>query len=255
MLWFGTIDDSADKNREKVIVSAALFGTNDAWTKLRSGWRKRLEEDGIAYFKSSDCQRLDGPFRKFRDPIEFPVPSGREAAIRIEADLDKLIHSCALFGVAAVIPVPVWEKLRNDPEYVSVCARDPYHWALQTVWTQCVAAMEELGRGNVIAFAHDSGDNYAILRQLYQGYKGKNEGSKRRLAGLVSLDDKTNSSIQAADVLASVTQRYAVEWLDDPTAVRLKRLEGSLYRISVWDDRFARLVLDNELKNVGATKS
>lgn len=242
------IDDSADKNRERVIISAALFGGQGEWRRLGTGWRKRLNEDQIDYFKSSDCKRLDGPFLKFRDPVRFPKPSGRETADRIENDLDTIIHSLELFGVGSVIPIPLWKQLKNDPIYAPVCAVDPYHWAVQTVWMQCAEAMKEMGRGNIIAFAHDKGENYPSLEALYLGYKAKNKTASRVFVSFAPLDDKTHPSIQAADVVASVTQKYALEWLDDPTTAMLKRLTASLYRISVWDDRFARLVLDSELK-------
>ncbi len=248
VLWNATIDDSADRDREKVVISAALFGHRDDWQALRVAWRKRLDRDGIEYFRSSDCRNLRGQFFKYRDLEKFPKPLGRETANRMQADLDQIIHSLKLFGVGAIIPIPLCRKLQSDSRYSKVCAIDPYHWAVQTVWMQCTGAMRELGRGNIISFAHDEGDSFSTLYKLYQEYKAKNITAKKLFVGFTSLDDKTNPPIQAADVAASVTQRYAIEWLDDPSTAALERLKQSMYRISVWDETFAHLVLDNELR-------
>jgi hypothetical protein len=248
VLWNGMIDDSADRDREKVVISAALVAAKDQWQSLRSAWRKRLAQDGIEYFKSSHCRHLRGQFFKYRDHANFPAPSGRETADRMQEDLDKIINACDIRGVGAIIPVPLWQKFQSDTEYSAVCSGDPYHWAVQTVWMQCAQGVSELGRGNVIAFAHDDCSNFPVLYQLYGSYKTKNRTAKKLFVGLTALDDTTNPPIQAADVAASVTHRYAIEWLESRTTATLKRLRESMYRISVWDERFAHLVLDNELK-------
>ncbi|MFZ3209913.1 MAG: hypothetical protein WA188_00220 [Terriglobales bacterium] len=242
------IDDSADRDREKVIISAALIGDKDRWQALRIAWRKRLDEDGLEYFKSSQCRHLRRQFFKYRDQQKYPPPLGREAADRVQADLDQIIHDCRLMGVGAIIPVPLYRRFQADPQYAGVCAHDPYEWAVQTVWMQCVQGMQELGRGHVVTFAHDDCSNFHLLDQLYKGYKQANRKSSRRLAGFSPLEDKTTPPIQAADVAASVTHRYAVEWIDDRSTTRLQRLMGTMYRISIWDDEFAKLVLDNEVK-------
>jgi hypothetical protein len=41
-----------------------------------------------------------------------------------------------------------------------------------------------------------------------------------------------------------------MEWVDDPNPPKLKRLEDSMYRIAHWDERFAKLDLDDALKSV-----
>lgn len=247
MHWQAMIDDSADRDREKVVISAALFGEKDAWNKLRSAWRRRLDRDNIAYFKSSQCRHLRGQFFKFRDLKQFPKPLGRECADRIQTDLDQIIHSSELFGVGAIIPVPLWRKFNTDPRY-STFSADPYHWAVQTVWMQCVSAMKEMGRGNVISLAHDDGNNFPALHRLYESYKSKNRDATKLFVDFIPINDETSPPIQAADVAASVTHRYAMEWLEDPTSARLSLLKRSMYRISIWDERFATLVLENEAK-------
>lgn len=248
------IDDSADRDRQKVVISAALIGDKDRWQTLQTAWRNRLNQDGIAYFRSSACRYLRGQFQKFRDPLKFPRPTGRETADRLQADLDRIIHACNLMGVAAIIPMPLYQKFKSDPRYSGVCAKDPYHWAVQTVWMQCTEVMSKLGRGNVIAFGHDDCAAFSVLHELYKSYKKKNRTAQKIFAGFRALDDKSNPSIQAADVAASVTHLYSVQWLENPTTITLQRLKESMYRISIWDEPFARKVLDNELRKKGTPR-
>jgi len=95
-----------------------------------------------------------------------------------------------------------------------------------------------------VTFAHDDGDNYDRLRQLFRDYKAKNPKAARRLADFVPLDDKRHPTIQAADVAASVTQRMAVQWVDNPNAATLQRLQTNMYKIVVATEDLTRRALD-----------
>jgi hypothetical protein len=66
MLYQAYIDDSADGKRERVIIAGAIIGTKEKWARLNKLWNERLKEDELEYFKSSDCERLNGQFTKFR---------------------------------------------------------------------------------------------------------------------------------------------------------------------------------------------
>jgi hypothetical protein len=255
VLYHGMIDDSADRDRQKVVISGALIGDRNQWESLRVSWRKRLSLDDIAYFKSSECKNLRGEFFKYRSETNYPLPEGRQTADRMRNDLDAIIRECKLVGVACIIPMPLWRKLQADSLYAPLVAKDPYHWAVQTVWTLSAHTMKALGRGNIVTFAHDDCDHFHILHALYKGYKERNRKDARVMAEFIPLDDKTNPPIQAADVATSVTQELAMEWVDNPTTATLKRLRDSMYKIAHWDEDFARTVLDIELDRITAPAS
>lgn len=244
VLHHGMIDDSADRNREKVVISAALIANAQDWQGLRKSWRERLDQDELVYFKSSHCRTLNGQFHKFRSD-----PQGKHKADRVAEDLDAIIKGRKILGVSCIIPVPLWKQLQADPEYAPVVADDPYMWAVQTVWMLCAQAMLKMGRGNIITFAHDNSDNFAFMHGLYKLFKQRNPKFGRVMAEFIPLDDKTNPPIQAADVAASVTQQLAVEWIDESLKpeLKLKRLEESMYQIARWDEKFARLALNESL--------
>ncbi len=244
-LWRASIDDSADRNREKVIISACLIGDCERWRDLVRPWKVKLATNNLNYFKSSECGALSGEFLQFRSAQKYPKPMGREAADRIRDDLDQIIKNSEVRGIGVYVPVPVFNKIYAEPRYAAIISSpNPYEWAVQLLWNQCANGMEELGRNHIVTFAHDDGDNYDRLRNLFRDYKAKNPKNARRMADLVPLDDKKHPTIQAADVAASVTQRFAVEWAENPNEATLKRLQTSMHRIVVSTEEWTREAME-----------
>lgn len=245
MLYTAAIDDSADRHRERVVVSAAVIGDTQRWSMLSRRWRDRLRDDGLEYFKSSHCRHLRGQFFKFRDQQKYPPTLGRERADRVQADLDEIIHESRLMTLGAIVPMAVYNKMQDDPEYLATPGRDsdPYHWAVQAVWGECALAMMELGRNNIVTFAHDNGSNFHILQKLFMDYKERNRKHAKVMTEFVAVDDKVYPSVQAADVAASVTFRYAEDWAVNPTPNNLKRLRQNMYKIVIWNEKAARYAI------------
>jgi len=248
-MYGGYIDDSADRNRERVVVSAVIIGNYRDWGYLTKQWRKRLKKAEIEYFKSSHCNHLRGQFFKFRSVEQYPPPKGREAADGVRADLDKIIKKSKAVGVGVVIPIPLFRKLKSESQYSCLIPNDPYHWAVQSVWDESRKAVSKVGRENTITFAHDDGSNFHVLHDLFLAYKGKNPDAARVLRDFVPLDDKTNPPIQAADAVADVTFRYAEEWATNPTRENMRRLRGNMYKVCVWDEDYARENLEQMVRS------
>ena len=185
MLWRASIDDSADKNREKVIISALLLGDSEQWRTLVRPLKVLLAENGMEYFKSSECGRLDGQFRQFRNELKYPKPKGREAADGIRDELDQIIKRSEVVGLGVIVPVAVFNTVYAEPQYAAILSsHDPYKWAIQILWGECVKGMRELGRNHIVTFAHDDGENYDRLRRLFIDYKAKNPNLAQRMADL-----------------------------------------------------------------------
>ncbi len=245
-MYGGYIDDSADRNRERVVISAVIIGNFNDWRYLTKAWDKRLRKDGIDYFKSSQCNHLRRQFHKFRDL--GPV-AGREKADAIRQDLDKIIKKSKAVGVGVVIPIPLFEKMKAKPRYAPHIPNDPYLWAVQSVWDESRLAVLNVGRDSTITFAHHDGSNFHVLHELFKAYKAKNPSAARVLRDFVPLDDKTNPPIQAADAVADVTFRYAEEWAVNPTQENMRRLRGSMYKVCVWDEDYARENLEQLIRS------
>jgi hypothetical protein len=249
MMYAAHIDDSADRDRQRVVISSVLIGKYDDWKYLAKFWNKRLKRDGIEYFKSTHCNHLRGQFSKFCSKENYPAPAGREAANRIRADLDKIIKKSKVVGIGIVIPIPLFNKFKSDSHYSSLIPNDPYHWAVQSAWKESVTAIKKVGLKNTISFAHDDASNFHVLHDLYLAYKESNPTDARIMRDFVPLDDKNNPPIQAADAVADVTFRYAEEWAKNPTPANMIRLRTTMYKVCVWDEDYAHSALDRRIES------
>lgn len=233
MLYHAYIDDSADRDRVRVIVAGAIIGKKDAWDLLNGHWRKRLKADGIDYFKSSHCETLNGQFHKFR---ALGMEEGKRKAIQLRDDLDDIIHSHPLTALGVTLSIPFHKAMLADPGIFGEIPPIPYRLAFQQLIAECGKAMQLLGRGNVVTFGHDNSDDFHVLHDLYKEFKQRNPQYSKTLADFVPLDDKLHPPVQAADVAAWVTRDFANSYVSDPTGENMKRLRSSVYKIVNWLD-------------------
>jgi len=96
LLFRAFIDDSADRRQKVAVVAGAFVSSHREWGKFSINWKRLLKTHGIKYFRSTEYYGLSGEFAKFRDPVQFPSPKGREAATRVLTDLERLIQSSKL---------------------------------------------------------------------------------------------------------------------------------------------------------------
>jgi hypothetical protein len=168
MLFRAFIDDSADRNRERVIVSGAIIGNEQQWGFVTRKWRERLAVDEIDYFKSSHCQSLNGQFHKYR---ALPEGDGKKKADTLCGDLDAIIRESSLLTLGVVLPVPFFHIMKSDPAKFGALPEVPYQIAFQQVLAESAALMIHMGRNNVVTFGHDDGDDFHTLHSLYKDFK------------------------------------------------------------------------------------
>src|SRR5712692_9425201 len=100
-VWTG-LDESSDREQRKVFVVAGYLARQEAWTEIERQWMRRLEQEcdpePMRYFSSSECMSLSGEFRRFRDPIKYPKPKGRQAANAIRDDLQQILRVANAVG-------------------------------------------------------------------------------------------------------------------------------------------------------------
>ena len=112
----------------------------------------------------------------------------------------------------------------------------PYRLAFQQLVAECGKAMKLLGRGNIVKFGHDACEDFDVLQRLYEGFKTQNKKYQGILWDFVPLDDKLHPAIQAADVAAYVTFKFAQNYLENPSAENLRRLKRNMYKVVNWLD-------------------
>jgi hypothetical protein len=59
-----SVDDSTDGQREKIFVVAGFLGDSQDWFEVERLWEKRVKEDGLSYFRATECFGLTGQFNE-----------------------------------------------------------------------------------------------------------------------------------------------------------------------------------------------
>src|ERR1039458_9708953 len=235
MLYRAYIDDSSDGKHQVVMVAGAIVGTHQQWMKLRKKWKKRLKQDGLDYFRSSEYRSLRGQFQKFCNPIKYPIPRGSEAAKAVRDDLDEIIRTSGVMGMSNVIPLEMFRGIVSVPEIRHRFNPDPFSAVMQAVMRDVVMYIRKhCGDNLLISFVCDDGPNAHLYLKAYQDFKLKNGWIADMMKGLAPQDDKLTPQLQAADVVASISREMAMEYLETHTKVSLKRLEGSFYKMNIW---------------------
>lgn len=236
MLLRTYIDDSFDQFRERVAVAGAFLGSFQQWKALVPKWRRRLKQDGLKYFRSTEYLSLSGQFEKFHDPIKFPKPTGRDRARKIRDDLDAIIHECHIVGFALCVPLRVYTHLRNETEFgEQLMPADPFDYAIQELLIMVAQDVKKHRKGDTVAFFCDEGPSSARIAEIYGQLKPLNPDSAQVMGALTHLDDKQYPQLQTADLMASIAKERFAGWMTDrSTQVPDQALADRLKKLSVY---------------------
>jgi hypothetical protein len=215
------IDDSSDQRQEKVVLAGAFVGWYHQWSQLQKEWKKRLKQDGLRYFRSTECRSLQGEFFKFRDETNYPKPHGRRAANKIRDDLDAIIHKSGVMGIAACVPMQAYNTLRAiEPHAAEIFPEDAFEVALQAVFQLCYETVQNEMRKEIgpqkVALICDDGPSAPRIAKMFEQFLERNPAYGDVLESLVHRDDKKLPQLQSADLMAHLAKDRFSEWLDDP---------------------------------------
>jgi Protein of unknown function (DUF3800) len=241
MLIVSYIDDSADGNRDRVVLAGCFMSTPEEWEKLAVRWRERLSRDGLNYFRSTEYYSFRGEFERFCDPISYPKPEGKLAASALRDDLDRIIQGSEVIGMAVCIPMDVYRTIRDtEPDAAQIFHDDAFITALQSLMTLCAETVRDSFEGDArIAFVCDETNRAREIARIYSEFKEANLPIKRFMQGLVHKDDKQFPQLQAADLAAHIAKERFEDWLSDPaTAGNKESLESRLERVKIASIRY-----------------
>jgi hypothetical protein len=261
MIWYGYLDDSYDKTQSQFFVCGSYYGVKEQWAPFRIAWNRRLVQDGLAYFKSSECRGLRGEFRRFQSESAYPKPKGREAADRIVADLERIIEEHGIRGFAITMRISDFEEVSAMPETAGRMPLDPYQWVLQSIFLEAAKDMQKVPGNHKIIFGHDDSSNFDLLRKYYRAFREKNLHLAKYMGGFIPLDDKQHPPVQAADMLANLTINHALQHSKNPE-LEVTRLTGTICSLKVWRKDYMLAQVRNqsaepmlESKNVSNTQA
>jgi hypothetical protein len=231
-----------------MLVSAGFFATKDEWGKLRTAWIKRLREDGLEYFKTSEYKMLSGQFARFKTDT-YPPPTGREKARQIRYDLQAIMRGIpGIQGIGVAIPMDTYAKVAARPEAAEIFQGNPYQRALESVIFETLKHVRRKSGRNVVAFFHDNGPDCDELRVYYTAFKDINPKTAKLMHGFQPQDDKENPPLQAADMAANFTLEKSLEFRETNQRLdSLEQMEGSIQRLCVWNEHYMLSVLKRHL--------
>lgn len=100
-------DESYDK---ELYCCGSFLGFPKDFLYLGWKWEERLKKDGIDYFRSYDCQNLDGQFSS-NNPPSYGLNQARARADSIHHDMVELIQSEVISGCSASVVKKDFEEL------------------------------------------------------------------------------------------------------------------------------------------------
>lgn len=253
------LDDSADGKQEQFMLAAGLIGRQKQWNDFRRSWNTVLRTPPkIEYFHSKEWRSLKEEFAQFANSEKYPKPKGYEAANDKRDALKTVIQKSKMVGIGIGILVPDYELVRNaDPRAAEFFCPDPYAFVLQSLFLECAKAIRSTSQidgkgddGHCIAFVSDDGPKAHIYTALYHDFKKKNPSIATIMRGIAHLDDKKWPGLQAADLLAHVTNQIYKQELAIPEDERfmldaLPELQGTFWKIAKVDKYYLCSVLED----------
>ena len=166
-------DCGGDDGTEYLTVAGFASSARD-WDSFSEQWKKRLDQDGIAFFRTVDANALRGPFEHWRD---LPEDESKRLRKNLFADLMDIIRrhiyqkfSCTIVNKAYAATENAARKEFAESAYslaARTCEKNGRHWLMHDpYWANCkkmlIRAVFELGDGG-----QDEGKMKDRLRKEY----------------------------------------------------------------------------------------
>ena len=260
--WAG-LDESSDREQRIIFVVAGYLARQSEWTEIERHWMRRLERENdpyaMRYFSTHECQYLDGEFRRFRDPYEYPKPKGREAANAIRDDLMLIMRSSRTCGFSLGINMKDYRAARRSSRARRIIQSNPYEHAYMVLMVHIAGTCEEEMRSDeMVAFLCDEHNRSVNVKSVYDKLKEQNPRCGPWMGSLTYMDNKKSPGIQAGDLLASRSKDFLREYFGaiNQNAIadvmkKWKPILGKNVGIKCLDSKSIRLMVDANLPKHG----
>jgi hypothetical protein len=247
------LDDSADKTRERLFVTGGVLCKPLEWFDVECKWEKELRKNGIGYFRTSDCKWLDGSFRKYRSPTDYPKPKGRQKADGIRAALETIISKSHVLGFGIAIHMKDFRKFVATVPKARIIfpTDDPYVMGFYSLMFQIVYEVMKHRKNSVVAFVCDEEKSHqAELTEAYRQLKLNHPELEECMGSLTFMDDKKCAPLQVADLMAGFTKDYFEEWLANGGVAGALPvlLQNNIDHLGMLNEEHMQTMLGNNLK-------
>lgn len=250
------IDDSADGRREIVFSVAGFVGRPNQWSKLERQWQKRLEREGVEYFRTYDCLNLEGEFQRKLVDVHG-LTTARVIANALFRDLKTLVANSEVYAYSLGVLMKDYKLVRTERKGAVVLENDPYVGSHHQLIGLVLSAVCKFPRPELVAFLYDEHSKAQLLQDSWLAFKEANPNWAKCADTLAPRDDKTHIPIQVADLLAHETTKVYEELPSDPDAAK-KRLQqwlgNNLMLAAFMDAKYLRLIVKQNYDRVKAFK-
>lgn len=251
VLILGYIDDSADQSKSTAAVAGAFLGDQQQWANLVKPWQERLVIEGVPYYRSTSLRSWRGPFFCYQDRTRYSVEQAREAEKNIRGDLQEIIRNSGVIGFAHYVPLAMYKSVRATvPMAAEVFPEDAFEVAMQSLIRDCAKEFRKhYGDIHQLDFVCDQGPSSHIILQAYESFKRHNPDFSELIGSLTFADDQVTPALQAADMMADLARKIALEHLQKGVAVHDGPLNSSIYFVRHWNEEIMLNLLDYQLKH------
>lgn len=225
MFIWTALDESTDRLQEHAYVVSGLLTTQGNWSNIERAWNRRLAQDGLAYFKTSEYRGLNKQFSKFKDHNLYPPPAGRKAAQEVLSDLELILKSEDLIGLSLAINLSDYRKVRRSSAVRKLLPANPYRLAYEIAMVATATHMGQNDHPHVVAFLCDQHSKATQLMDGYAALKKANPNAANWMGSLTIADDSQWAAIQAADLVAGVCKDYFVKYFNGQIADEEKAVQ------------------------------
>ena len=207
------IDESYDEKREHVFCLGAFLANEVQWNLAQIKWLKRLAQDEIEYFRSSDCKSLEGPFKKLIKRYNSKARA-HEAANAIRADLEDILLSYSWLGFALGVVMPDYQEVFHiTPAARMMYSEDPTEAAFSQLVYEIALSVQRNAPGCEVAYVIDDSSYSGRIAEAFKAVKHNHPELAPIMRSILPLDDKVTMPLQAADLIAGAIKDGFLDWV------------------------------------------
>jgi hypothetical protein len=208
-------DESYDN---EVYCSGSFLGWPKTFYYLGLKWETRLEQDGLTYFRASDCEHLDGEYSP-QNPPGYGLTQARARASSVRYDLTKIIETKPIVGISmSVVKQDFKQLIDENPKAKKYFGTDILVFSYKLLIRATVDLMEkdwpEPKYSNLkIAFSFDEHTKWQAAEEAYEQLKFEDASCAKRLLVVAHADDKEYPGLQMADLMVYEARLQTRQWL------------------------------------------
>lgn len=244
------VDESSDETREDIFCAGGFVAHRVFWEAMRTMWLGRLSQDGIEYFRASDCKSLSGPFYKLIR--KYGREKARIVADKLCEDLKQIIVPYHWMGFALGVPIADY----NEVFHITPSARILYVEGdpTEAAFMKLMYVVAESARKNApdidVAYIIDESSYSGRITDAFKAVRHNHPELASTMRSVVPRDDRVTAPLQIADLVANTIKDGILDHLRSRRPVLLPDNWFGHFQES---DQLVLLNKESILRDIGAT--